>query len=156
MVSGRHSPPPGAAGSTQPPPVHRQVGNLIALLLQILGGVEDGVVLKGSGNDVGLSPRLSPAGGGENGLVVRLAATRGKVDLLRPAVKAVRHGLPGLCQGFSGLLAQGVQGGGIAVCFPQVGEHGVQAVPLSLVVAALSAYIMEQPPYCLIPTKLLG
>ena len=41
-------------------------------------------------------------------------------------MKAVRHGLPGLCQGFSGLLAQGVQGGGIAVCFPQVGEHGVQ------------------------------
>ena len=83
-----------------------------------LKGVEDGVVLKGSGNDVGLSPRLSPTGGGENGLVVRLAAPRGKVDLLRPAVEAVRHGLPGLCQGFSGLLAQGVQGGGIAVCFP--------------------------------------
>ena len=103
-----------------------QQGDGEALLLQLLQGVENGVVLKGSGNDVGLSPRLSPAGGGENGLVVRLAATRGKVDLLRPAVKAVRHGLPGLCQGFSGLLAQGVQGGGIAVCFPQVGEHGVQ------------------------------
>lgn len=83
-----------------------QQGDGEALLLQLLEGVEDGVVLKGSGNDVGLSPRLSPAGGGENGLVVRLAATRGKVDLLRPAVKAVRHGLPGLCQGFSGLLAR--------------------------------------------------
>ena len=47
MVSGRMA-ASTAAGSTSPRPVHRQVGHLIALFLQSLGGVEDGVVLNGA------------------------------------------------------------------------------------------------------------
>lgn len=53
-----------------------QQGHGEALLLQFLEGVQDGVVLKGGGDDMGFPLPFSPAGGGEDGLVVRFAARR--------------------------------------------------------------------------------
>ena len=69
---------------------HRQVGDLIALLLQILGGVEDGVVLDGGGDDVAALPPLQghELGHPPQGPVVRLRTAGGEVDLLRPGVEA--------------------------------------------------------------------
>ena len=85
-----------------------QQGHGEALLLQFLEGVQDGVVLKGGGDDMGFPLPFSPAGGGEDGLVVRFAAAGGKDNLFRAAVETAGHGLPGLGQGGGRRLPQGI------------------------------------------------
>ena len=72
-----------------------QQGDGKALLLQLLEGVEDGVVLKGGGDDMGLPRAFPHPSGGEDGLVVGLAAAGGEIDLVGTAVEAVGHRLPG-------------------------------------------------------------
>ena len=103
-----------------------QIGDFKALFFQLCQGVQHGVVLKGRGDDVGLAPQFAPAGGGADGLVVGLAAPGGEVNLFRPAVETLSHGLPGLFQGLGGPLAQGVEGGGVAIVLRQIGEHGLE------------------------------
>ncbi len=61
--------------------VHGEEGNIKAVLLQPGQGVEHGVVLDGGGDEVGLALTLAQQGGADNGLVVRLAAAGGEVDL---------------------------------------------------------------------------
>ena len=106
---------------------HRQQLHLKALFFQLLQGVEHGVMLKGGGDDVLFALQRTPSGGGDNGLVVGLAAAGGEDDLLGVAAQAPGHGLPGALQGFGGPLAHGVQAGGIAVIVLQTGEHGSQS-----------------------------
>ena len=64
----------------QPELVHRQVGDLEALLFQLLAGVQHGVVLDLRGDDV---VALIPAGVGRaaDGPIVALGAAAGEVDL---------------------------------------------------------------------------
>ena len=115
-------------GIHQPPPVHRQVGDLIALLLQILGGVEDGVVLDGGGDDVAALPPLQghELGHPPQGPVIRLRTAGGEVDLLRPGVEAGGDLRPRPLQVGLALLGKAVQAGGVAVGRGEVGEHGLE------------------------------
>ena len=68
---------------------------LKALLLQLFQGVENGVVLEGGGDDVLLALALTDAGGGDQSLIVGLAAAGGKGDLTGCAAQTGGHGLPG-------------------------------------------------------------
>ena len=74
---------------------HRQQLHLKALLLQLFQGVENGVVLEGGGDDVLLALALTDAGGGDQSLIVGLAAAGGKGDLTGCAAQTGGHGLPG-------------------------------------------------------------
>ena len=105
--------------------VHRQVGHLIALLFQVLGRVEDGVVLDGGGNDVPallLTELRHPA----QGPVVGLGAAGGEIELLRPGVQTGGDVRPGGFQIGLGLLTKGVETGGIAISLLQMGHHSGQ------------------------------
>ena len=64
-------------------------------------------------------------GGGNNGLIVGLAAAGGEDDFSRLAAKTLGYGGTGGIQCFLGLLTDGVQGRGIAVDLVKVGQHGV-------------------------------
>ena len=91
-----------------------QIGDLVALLLQALEGVEHGVVLKGGGDDVALILGRPQPGAGADCLVVALAAAGGEVDLLGLCAQDLRHARPGIVQGLLGGLPQAVEAGGVA------------------------------------------
>ena len=74
---------------------HRQQLDLKAFLFQLFQGVENGVMLKGGGDDVLLALALTDAGGGDQSLIVGLAAAGGKGDLTGCAAQTGGHGLPG-------------------------------------------------------------
>ena len=109
--------------------VDRQQLHLEALLLQLLQGVENGVVLEGGGDDVHLALAAADGGGGKQGLVVGLAAAGGEDDLTGLAVQAPGHGLAALHQQLRRPLAHAVQAGGVAVVLLHGGKHGVQGRP---------------------------
>ena len=87
------------------------------------------MVLKFCGNDVLFAILSTPLGGREDGLVVGLAAARGKIDFPRLGVQAGRDGLPGFLQGGLGRLARRVQAGGVAVNLLPKGLHGFYGRP---------------------------
>ena len=109
----------------QPLPVHRQVGHLKALFLQLLGGMEHRVVLDGAGDDV---LALVPAGVGRppQGPVVRFGAAAGKVDFSRLGPQGLRRLLPGLLYRLARLPPRLVHRGGVSVAAGQIGHHGLQ------------------------------
>ena len=102
--------------------VYRQKGDLKTLLGQLLHGVEDGVVLNGGGDKVLFAATRPEFGGADDGLVVRLAAAGGEVNLPGLGPDGTGHRLPGGLQRLLGLLAGGMEAGGIA---PEL-LHGVQ------------------------------
>ena len=107
--------------------VHVQQRHLIALLLQRLEGVEDGVVLKLRGDQVLFALSRADARAGDEGLVVGFAAAGCEVDLLRALrAEALRDGLAGFLQDLGGGLAELVEGGGVAPVGGQAGEQRVQ------------------------------
>ena len=107
--------------------MHVQQGDLIALFLQTLEGVQHRVMLKLGRDQVLFALARAQAGSGHNGLVVGLAAAGGEVDFPGAGgAQAGGHGGPGLRHGLGGLLGEGVEAGGVAVILGQVGQHGVQ------------------------------
>ena len=101
--------------SHQALPAHVQEGYLESLLLQPLQAVEDGMVLKGRGNDMHFALLFSQHGSGAEGLIVGLATTGGECDLPLPgSIQALCHILPGLQEHVCRLLARCVEGRGVA------------------------------------------
>ena len=82
-------------------------------------------MLKGGGDDVLLALLGAEPGGGNDGLVIGLAAAGGEDDLPGLATQTLSHGGTGGVQSLLGLLSQGVQGRGVAVNLGQVGHHRV-------------------------------
>ena len=105
--------------------VHIQQLDFKAFLFQLLQGVQHGMVLKSSGNNVLLALFLSQTGSGDDGLVVGFGAAGRENDLPGLAAQALRHGFPGGVQGFLSPLAHGVQAGGVAVNGGHIRQHGV-------------------------------
>ena len=105
--------------------LHIQQGDLKALFFQLVQSVEYSVVLKSSGNDVLLTFPGTQPGGGDDGLIVGLAAAGGEGDL--PGLAAETGGNPGTggFQSLFGLLTYGMEAGGIAVNFIKIRNHGV-------------------------------
>ena len=106
--------------------VRVEQGDLVALLLQAVQRVEDGVVLELGGDDMLLPFPGAEAGRGDDGLVIGLAAAGGEDDLLRVGVNVVRDGLTGGLEGFLRLLAEGIEAGRVPVQVGQVRHHGVE------------------------------
>ncbi len=106
--------------------VHVQQRHLKALFFQLVQGVQHGVVLEFGGDQVLFALPRAQAGGGDDGLVVGLRAAGGEIDLFGLGVEAFGDGLPGSLQGLGGVLAEGVEAGGVAVLLRQEGQHGVQ------------------------------
>ena len=94
----------------------------------MLGGVEQGMVLDGGGDDVAGG---FPLEGHElhhalEGPVVRLGAAGGEEDLLGLCADAGGDIGPGPLQIGLGLLAEAVEAGGVAVLLGKIGGHGRQ------------------------------
>ena len=104
---------------------HVQQGYLKAFLFQLFQGVQHGMVLEGGGDDVLFALSLPQPGGGDNGLIVGLAAAGGENDLPGLTAQAVGNGLAGGIQCFPGFLTHGVQAGGVAVNGGHIGQHGI-------------------------------
>ena len=105
--------------------VHIQQCHVIALLFQLLQGVQHSVVLKGGGDDVLLAPARAQGSGGQDGLVVRLAAAGGEDDLPRVAAQAACDASTCVLQRLPGLLPEGIQAGGVSIQLIQIGDHGL-------------------------------
>ena len=105
--------------------VHRQIGDLKALLLQIPGGMEDRVVLDGGGNDVPPLVLLLLSHAPQRP-VVGLAAAGGEINLLRLGVQAGGHLGPGRLQVGFGLLGKRIETGGVSIALVKIREHGLQ------------------------------
>ena len=109
----------------EPVRVHVEQRHLKALLFQALEGVQHGVVLERGGNDVLFALARAKIGRGGDGLVVRLAAAGGKVDLARLGSKAGGHVGPGRLEHFLGLLADGIEARRVAEGMIQMVGHRV-------------------------------
>ena len=95
--------------------MHREQGDLKPILFQLVQGVQDRMVLKGGRDDMALTLLFSDHRGGQESLIVRLAAAGGKQNLSRVGVDQTGDGFPRLFQRLFGLLADGIQAGRIAV-----------------------------------------
>ena len=102
--------------------VHGQVGDLEALLLQLLAGVQDGVVLKVGGDDV---PALFDIGVGRapQRPVVGLCAAAGEVDFPGFRADGLRHLGPRRLHRLAGFPTEAVHRRGVAVDLTEVGLH---------------------------------
>ena len=109
----------------EPVRVHVEQRHLKALLFQALEGVQHGVVLERGGNDVLFALARADVGRGGDGLVVRLAAAGGKVDLARLGSKTGCHIGPGRLEHFLGLLADGIEARRVAEGMIQMVGHRV-------------------------------
>ena len=89
------------------------------------GGVLPGIPLAIVFDDVHFTLATTQLRSGKNSLVVRLAAAGGEVNFPGFAAQAVRHALAGSVQRFLGLLANGMQAGGIAENLIEIGQHCV-------------------------------
>ena len=109
-----------------------QIGHLKALLFQLLQGMQHRVVLELGGDDVLFALALTNGRGGEQGLVVGLAAAAGEDDLPGLAVQNLRDGPAALGQLHGGQLAGGVQAGGVCVVVFNHAEHDLGGVAAHL------------------------
>ena len=97
--------------------VDREVGDAEALLLQALGGVEDGVVLDLGGDDV-VAAAAGAVGDGAQGEVIALGAAGGEEDLLGAGAQQLGDGAAGAVEGLARLTRLEINAGGVA------GERG--------------------------------
>ena len=97
-------------------------GDLKAFFGELVHGMKDSVVLDGGGDEVFFAFASTHLGGAGNGLIVRLAAAGGEVNLSGLGSDGFCHRLPGGLQCLLGLLPGGMEAGGIA---PEA-LHGVQ------------------------------
>ena len=99
-----------------------EVGDLKALVLQLLHGVEDGVVLHTGRDDV-LVLFAEPLGGAEQGPVVGLGAAGGEEHPVRLCAHGGGHLHPGGPQELRHIDAETIEGAGIAPVFRHGGCH---------------------------------
>ena len=104
--------------------VHVQESDLEALGLQGAQGVQDGVMLEFGGNKMLFALARPGPRRAAQGLVVGLAAAGGEDQLARLGVQAAGDLGAGLAEGFFGLLAEGIQAGGVAPGRFHGGHHG--------------------------------
>ncbi len=98
-----------------------------AIFCDGLGGVEDGVVLDGGGDEVerGVG-RYSVVEDSEEGEVIALGAAGGEDDLGGEAVEEAGDGLAGALDGGTGVTALLMDGAGVAEVLDPEGTHGVE------------------------------
>ena len=107
--------------------MHIEQRDLKAFLFEPGKAVQHGMMLKPGGDQVLLALACAEAGGGEDGLIIGLAAAGGKDYLARAfRAEAVGHGLSGLGDILRHLLGEGVKARGVAVVLGQVRHHRVK------------------------------
>ena len=102
--------------------VNRQIGDLEPELLQLVAGVQHGVMLY-AGRDQVVAHVLEGEGYPLECGVVRFGAPAGEDDLAGARPQDPRNGLPGLVGGLAPLLSQGVYAGRVAEAAGEVGQH---------------------------------
>ena len=103
----------------------RQKLHLKALFFQPLQRVQDGVMLKGGGNDVFFPFSLADFRRRDQGLVVGLTAAGSKIDLPGLTSETGCDAFPRTLQRLSRLLTGRMQAGRIAVNAIHIGQHGL-------------------------------
>ena len=103
--------------------VRLQIGDGKALLLQLLHGMEHGMVLHSRRDDVAAA-LAQPLGGGENGPVVGLRAAGGEKDALRLRAHGLGDILPGRAQQPGRLDAEAVDSARVSPAGGQRIVHG--------------------------------
>ena len=104
--------------------VHIQISDLKASLLQILTGMENGMMLDLRGNDMFSLGSIGFCGSFQRP-VIGLGTAGSKIDLFRLCTQTVCDGLAGMIHGLLALGTQTVDGAGIAVVFTEVREHRI-------------------------------
>ena len=107
--------------------MHIEQRDLKAFLFEPGKAVQHGMMLKPGGDQVLLALACAEAGGGEDGLIIGLAAAGGKDYLARAfRAEAVGHGLSGLGDILRHFLGESVKTRGVAVILGQVRHHCVK------------------------------
>ena len=104
--------------------VRLEVGDFEALGLQILHGIQNGMVLHGGGDDV-LTPLAQPLDGGLQSPVVGLGAAGGEVHPVGLCTQSGGYGMAGTAQSFRGIKAKAIQGAGIGPVFGEGSGYGL-------------------------------
>ena len=129
--------------------------DLKALLLQPLQAVQDGMMLKGGGDDVLFSLARAERGRRQQGLIVRLAAAGRERDLPGVAAKVLCHRLTRSLQGLRSLLPQRIQARGVAIALAQEGQHGIHGGlthPRGGSIVSINVHV-DSPLWCLRPGR---
>ena len=103
--------------------------HLESLAFQPFQRVQNGVMLKGSRDNVPLSFSCPQQSGGADGLVIRLTASRGESNLLGGCPDTGGDFLPGVLKGLLCSLPQAVQAGWITPGVLHTGGHGIDRSP---------------------------
>ena len=114
-------------GKNDPVFVNVQKGDGKALLLQLVQGVQDGVMLEGRGDDMPFPFSCAQPCGGENGLIVGLAAAGGEGDLRCRAAETVCNALRCVGQRLRSGLTGRMQAGGVSINGIHVRQHGMDS-----------------------------
>ena len=104
----------------------RQQLDLKALFFELFQRVQHSMVLKRGGNDVLFALLRAEPRGGDDGLIVGLAAAGGEVNFARLTAETGCDGLARRLKRLRGLLADGMQARGIAVDVRQTRQHRVE------------------------------
>ena len=108
--------------------VGRQVGHVEAELLQLVAGVQHGVVFYASGDDV-VAEAAQGKGRALDGGVIGLGAPAGEHDLAGAGAQAPGDDFAGVVHCHSRLLRERVDARRVAEVDPEVGKHGLQHLP---------------------------
>ena len=102
--------------------IHVEIRYLKAMLLQILAGMQHGVMLDFARDD--MFPLFGIClGRGLDGPVIRFAAAGREVDFLRLCPKRARDDFPCMIDCRMALLPQAVDGRGVAIVLCEIREH---------------------------------
>ena len=108
--------------------VRRQVGHVEAELLQMVAGMQHGVVFYAGGDDV-VAEAAQGKGRALYGGVIGLRAPAGEHDLACTGAQAPGDDFAGVVHRHSRLLRERVYARRVAEVGPEIGEHGLQHLP---------------------------
>jgi len=112
--------------------IHRKIGDIDALFFEGLASVEDGFVLYKGSDDVRPERARGDRGGrgsqddAKDGVIVGFGAATGEENLLGSSANELGNLLARGLDGSTGVLAEGVDGGGVAEFGREVGKHGIE------------------------------
>ena len=112
-------------GIDQPVAIHRQVGDAVALVFELLAGAQHRVMLDGAGDDVLATPpwRIRDA---LDRQIISLGAAAGEDDLGGAAVQQPRDGLVGGVKRGEGFASQAIDAAGVAEELTEIWLHALE------------------------------
>src|SRR5581483_2953615 len=109
--------------------VNRQVGHSKAETLQVLAGVEDGMMLDRRGDDV-LALLLGSEGHALDRQIIALGTAADKGNFRWPRMNRFRYLFARTINGLHGIATKRIDAAGIAIFGGQIGHHSIQHAPV--------------------------